>query len=174
MSQANADVETLVKLHWREVHSMLAAVTRSRSVADDLAQEVFLLAWRKGVGPGPGMRLWLREVARRLALNELRKRRPRPLAPSDLEALAPAASAPRSGVEDFDERLDALRGCLAELDRPERELLAGRYTDGRRLAEIADAAGQSIGYVKQRLFRVRKRLAECVKRRTRASGVTRA
>jgi RNA polymerase sigma-70 factor (ECF subfamily) len=159
-------LEELVRTHWREVRGMLVAVTGNAATAEDLAQDVFVLALRKGLKPGAGMGGWLRKAARFLALNERRRRRPFTLEPDELIRLAdetpaePAEPAPR-----FEDELAALKRCLAELKESDRSLLAAKYGNGAALAGLALAERQSVGYIKQRLFRLRRRLGDCVRRR---------
>jgi len=116
------------------------------------------------------MRLWLREVARRMAMNELRRKRPEAMNLSEAQ-LATGGEPPRAG---FEEELAALRRCLAELVEADRALLAARYERQAPLEIVAGELAQSIGYLKQRLYRLRKRLAECVRRRMAESGAVRA
>jgi RNA polymerase sigma-70 factor (ECF subfamily) len=171
MADAAGDLEALVGAHGREVYSLLLAVTRNASTAEELTQEVFLVAFKRGMRPGEGMRLWLREVARRLAMNELRRKRPSAVG-SELD-LAPLRSAdPHGAGRGFEEELEALRKCLGELGEEDREVLADRYERSEPLASIAARRRQSQGYVKQRLFRLRGRLADCVRRRLAGSGVS--
>jgi RNA polymerase sigma-70 factor (ECF subfamily) len=162
------DLTKLVRAHWREVYALLVAITRHPAMAEDLAQEVFLVAHRKQIRVGNGARLWLREVARRLAMNELRRKRPAPTAPEELERLidSDAAHADEAVSDEFGERLAALRACLEDIPVPDRAILAARYENGIPLARIATDNQQSVGYIKQRLFRLRRRLAECVQRKT--------
>ncbi|MCY3024304.1 MAG: sigma-70 family RNA polymerase sigma factor [Planctomycetota bacterium] len=171
MADSSERLETLVRAHSGEVYGVLLAITRNAATAEELTQDVFLLAFRKGLSSGPGMRAWLREVARRLAMNELRRKRP------ELAACADALPAPSAGGPadaSFDEELAALRQCLAELPGPDRTLLAARYERGEPLEKVAADVAQSVGYLKQRLFRLRRRLAECVQRRMGGKEATRA
>ncbi len=171
MAEAGHELESLVSAHGKEVYGLLLAITGNRATAEELAQEVFLVALRKGMRAGRGMRLWLREVARRLALNELRRKRPAALgAEAELAALATAPAETGAAPADFNEELAALRRCLAELGGDDRDLLARRYEAVEPLASIAVRCGQSAGYIKQRLFRLRKRLAGCIRRRLTGSG----
>ena len=163
MAESSEGLEALVKSHSREVHSLLLAITRNAAIAEELAQEVFLLAFRKGVQPGPGMRAWLRETARNLAMNELRRKRPAAQALHDSQLAVPAADVPPEVP--LEEELAALHKCLGELAEADRELLAARYERGEPLEKLAAALAQSAGYLKQRLFRLRRRLGQCVKRR---------
>jgi len=166
----DAGLEALVNAHSREVYGLLVALTGNPATAEELTQDVFLVALRKGMRPGPGMRLWLREVARRLAMNELRRKRPEAMNLSEAQ-LATGGEPPRAG---FEEELAALRRCLAELAETDRLLLAARYERQAPLEVVAGELAQSIGYLKQRLYRLRKRLAECVRRRMAESGAVRA
>jgi len=170
------DMQSLLKAHWREVYSVLVAITRDAGTAEDLSQEVFVVAFNKGLAPGPGMRQWLKEVARRLAMNELRRKRPQVLDPAHLEALGPASETPNPSAADrpFDDRLAALRRCLDELHPSDRAVLAARYSQDVRLADLAERFRQSVGYLKQRLFRLRRRLADCLHRRLAGFGSRRA
>jgi len=163
MTYASADLEALISAHSREVHGLLMAITRNQAIAEELTQEVFLVALRKQMRPGPGMRLWLRDVAKKLALNELRRKRPEAL---DFSGSEPPGGSPEAAPRaSFDEELAALRQCLAELAEPDRKLLASRYERQEPLEVAAAGFTQSVGYVKQRLFRLRKRLPDCVGRR---------
>lgn len=167
MPAMSDELTEMVRAHWREVYALLVAITRQPSTAEDLAQEVFLVAHRKQMRAGAGVRLWLREVARRLAMNELRRKRPQPTAPEEMTRLADAQSEPVDGeVNDvFNDQLAALRVCLEEVPAPDRDVLTARYEHGTPLVRIASDSGQSVGYIKQRLFRLRRRLAGCIRRR---------
>jgi len=171
MTGAGGDLEALVGAHGREVYALLLAVTRNPATAEELTQEVFVVALKRGMQPGAGMRLWLREVARRLAMNELRRRRPTALGGDAELAALPGGRAAAPEGPDFEEELAALRRCMAELGADDREVLADRYEREEPLASIAARFGQTEGYLKQRLFRLRRRLAECVSRRLAGSGV---
>jgi len=146
---------------------MLVTLTRNAATAEDLTQEVFMVAWRKRMLPGPGLRLWLREVARRLAMNELRRKRPEPLGPEELGRVLDASATAERGLvaSDFEAQLAALRACLAGLPEDDRTLLAARYEHDHPLASVAVQTQQTVGYLKQRLFRLRRRLAACIRQR---------
>ena len=169
MTEQARDMDSLLSAHRAEVHGLLRAITRDPATAEDLTQEVFLLAFRKKVRPGAGMRQWLRRVARNLAMNGLRKKRPVLLAAEDLERAAESVSSKANEqLPEFSEELAALRKCMQELKPPDGQILAERYEEGRSLSQIAAQVKQSVGYIKQRMFRLRRRLAECIKRRIEA------
>ena len=168
MSTAGDPLEQLVRAHWRELRGLLAAMTGDLAMAEDLAQDVFCVALRKGMQPGPGARAWLRRTARYLALNAMRKSRPEPVDPADLAELAGETVA--EADDSFENRLAALRECLSELRAADREVLAAKYGRGQRLAALAQTCGQTEGYLKQRLLRLRRRLWFCIARRLSLPG----
>jgi RNA polymerase sigma-70 factor (ECF subfamily) len=170
MAESSGNIEALVRDHYREVHGLLWALTRNQHTADELTQEVFIVALKRGMAPGEGMRLWLRETARRLAMNEMRRKRPAPLVPRDLAELPGLTVVAESGrVESFEDELTALRDCLADLPEADRELLSERYHSGTSIAELAEKTGTSVEYLKLKLFRLRKTLGERIKRKVAGS-----
>lgn len=56
-----------------------------------------------------------------------------------------------------------LRECMARLSAQEREILARRY-GGDSVQVIAERCGRPAGSISQTLYRIRSKLAECVKR----------
>jgi RNA polymerase sigma-70 factor (ECF subfamily) len=163
MKDQNQYLEALVREHWSEVHALLTVITRNVAQAEDLSQEVFLLAWRKNIQPGPGLRSWLRKVAKYLAMNAMRKKRPLSLDPADLQRIVESES--DRDDEPFPDKLTALKACMAGLSTSDGDLLEAKYEDGKSLATIAETTKQTVGYLKQRLFRLRRRLADCVNER---------
>jgi len=171
MTETRPGIEELSARHWRELHGLLLAITRNATLAEDLTQEVFVVALRKGMEPGPDTRLWLREVARRLAIAELRRKRPKTLADFEqfIGSIVPSdAGAPKA---EFNEEVSALRACVKALPEGLREIVALKYEKGQPLAKLATRTGKTVGYLKQVLFRLRKRLADCIRRRL-AMGVS--
>ncbi|MHC4249094.1 MAG: sigma-70 family RNA polymerase sigma factor [Planctomycetota bacterium] len=174
MASPRPSIEELSDRHWRELRGMLLAITRNATLAEDLAQEVFVVALRKGMEPGPETRLWLREVARRLAIAELRRRRPKTMGDFEqfIESIhPPEASAPAAESAEFNEEVTALRACVKALPEGLREIVALKYEKEQPLSKLAAHTGKTVGYLKQVLFRLRKRLADCIRRRL-ATGVS--
>jgi RNA polymerase sigma-70 factor (ECF subfamily) len=160
-------LETMVHAYWRELSCMLTAIVGNSATAEDLTQEVFMLAVKEDIQPGAGVRTWLHRAARFLALNELRRKRPMPLSPVDIERVCDTSTdfAVDGENADFEEALAALRLCKSELKETDRHLLTARYERRESLETIAVLEQQTVGYLKQRLFRLRLRLRACVKRR---------
>jgi len=152
--------------HYAMVLSFCSALLGDRSEAEDLAQEVFLVACRKldqfdaSRPAGP----WLRGIARNLARNIAREKHP--LSYLDNEALVwleemysrVEARAGRTGLD----KQDALGECLGALPEADREYIRMRYQQGRSYSEISTSLQTSVENVKKRLYRIRRRLADCV------------
>jgi RNA polymerase sigma-70 factor, ECF subfamily len=62
-----------------------------------------------------------------------------------------------------DVELQFLRDCLSRLSAAEQEMLVFRYS-GNSVGEVAKRCGRTAGSVSQTLYRIRIRLAECVRR----------
>ncbi|MEN6448982.1 MAG: sigma factor-like helix-turn-helix DNA-binding protein, partial [Thermoguttaceae bacterium] len=56
-----------------------------------------------------------------------------------------------------------LRQCMGRLTEQEREMLSLRY-DGSSVQAIAEQWGRPVGSISQTLYRIRGKLAECIKR----------
>ncbi|MEY4744173.1 MAG: hypothetical protein RL272_118, partial [Candidatus Parcubacteria bacterium] len=71
----DAALRTLFERHMRQIHGFLARFTGSAHDADDLVQETLVKAWRhlKSVDPKRSFRTWLFSIARRTAIDHLRK-----------------------------------------------------------------------------------------------------
>jgi len=151
------DLDTLVATHRRPIERHLRRRVGDPSLAEDLAQEVFLRAWLHAPDlPELRLRAWLYTVATNLAIDALRARAGRvggiPLDGALLDQLDRAA-APES--EDHDERL-AIEAALAQLPARERALVTLQFagygpTDAARLLQTTPEAAR------KRLTRARER-----------------
>jgi RNA polymerase sigma-70 factor (ECF subfamily) len=120
--------------------------------ATELAQEVFLIAWRRRAEvPDRGLP-WLYGVARRLLANEWRARRARP-------AIGPMShpvghGQPEQGLAALD-----IRAALARLPEPDQEILRLVGWEQLTCGEAAVVLGCSAATAAVRLYRARRRLA---------------
>lgn len=131
--------------------------------AEEVAQETFLRAWtrladfdaRRGA-----FSTWLYTIAHRLALNEIARAATRREQPLD-DAFDPACDAPLPAEAlAAEERTRHLQTALRELPPRERAAIALAYTEELALADVARIEGCSVGAIKTRLHRARRRLAE--------------
>jgi RNA polymerase sigma-70 factor (ECF subfamily) len=137
-------------------------------LSEDILQEVFVVVVsnRNEYTPGTNFSAWLREIARRVTLAQLRKfgRRTPSLDPATLDTFE--ASMDISSHEWEDERR-ALSECLKQLPEESRRVLDLRYVSEISLPQIGEAVGRSSDGIKALLKRLRQTLAECVGARLR-------
>ena len=159
----------LVERHQARVRLWIGRLISDREDAHDLAQEVFFAAWRGLPRFAPGARFlpWLRGIARHRIADHLRAHyRHRTGRHRQLdEALSQLAVEDPGEGRRLDEELAALRRCFDELPEDSRRLLRWRYRGGRSMAEIDAQLERGRGYAANRLLRLRRRLADCVRRR---------
>ena len=126
-----------------------------RDAVEDLAADVFALAWRKRESVTRGEELpWLYRIAANLVANHRRK-----LAASTsfIASLRPADSAP--AADDIVIADQQLANAWKQLQPADREVIALATFEELSIGEIASALGISANAVSIRLHRARKRLA---------------
>lgn len=156
----SGDVDALGVLYDRyssSVFRMLLYLTGSRSDAEELLQEVFLRVlerrrqWEAG---GGDFKTWLYSIARNLAIDAFRRAAIRRSHPE----LPPSPEPHETEQVELAEELIRLRAALAELERPERELLVLREIEGLPYKKIAAITGESEGTLRSRLFHALRKL----------------
>jgi RNA polymerase sigma factor (sigma-70 family) len=129
--------------------------------SDELAQEVFVVAWRRR-GEVPDHSLpWLYGVARRLLANQWRARRAAPELLPITEARDPGPAEPDGALGIAD-----LRAALATLPELDQEILRLVGWEELTVSEAAQVLGCSRTAAAVRLHRARKRLAEAMSARS--------
>src|SRR4029434_4167419 len=123
----------LVRIHHQGVHAYLVVRMSGAHDADDLAQEVFVTAFRRlsDFDPERPLAPWLRSIALNLLRNHRRKFRPESVGGNEeLQALLEAQI--ESGLAAGNEcgRLTALGECLECLEGPLLKLLMAAYGSG--------------------------------------------
>ena len=144
----------LVRLHQAGVRAFAHGLLGDRELAEDIAQEAFLRAWR-GLGAFRGdaaFATWLYAIARRVALDEGRRPAVRTVPIQEAAALAD-----RRGGD------PVLRGdlerALQALEPAQREAFLLVVVLGLSYQEVGGMAGCPAGTVASRVFRARTRLA---------------
>lgn len=130
---------------------------------DDLVQESYLRIWRKhATQPVQSARAFLFQIARRLAIDLVRRRRTaRVESVPDLTAL-PVASPERGGIEAaiLREELDLLTRALHALPPRCREVMTLRKIEGLSQKEIAARLGLAEGTVQVHIVQGLRRLED--------------
>jgi RNA polymerase sigma-70 factor (ECF subfamily) len=135
-----------------------------RSTAEDLAQEVFLAAWRAAPSfrPRAGVRVfsWLLRITTNICLNHRRSVALRTTAPigADGEPCTPAHGQPEAVVA-IDERARQVRAAIAQLPPAQRTAILLREFHDLSYAEIAEVIDTSVSAVESLLVRARRNLS---------------
>jgi len=159
-AEGDADACTaLVRRYERPIFALLGRMLRPRGLAgelEDLAQEVFFRAFaalpRFDTDGAARLSTWLLCIASRLAINEIKRKRP---------ALVPLAHdiAVRGPDACVDARI-ALFHALRQVTPEQQAALVLREFHGLDDAAIGEALGLKAGAVKARVARARARLRQ--------------
>jgi RNA polymerase sigma-70 factor (ECF subfamily) len=148
------------------VRSTAYKVVRDEHEAEDTTQDVFLAAYRRLptlVDP-EAFEGWLMKIAKNRAVDRRRgmlKCRPAERVHDDAADCSPELPrvVHRSGVaEPSPDTMASFRGEIEDMSASMRDALRLRYMKGLSCEEIARRKGLSVGAVKTRLFRARRRL----------------
>jgi len=157
--------DELVRRHQAAIVTLVRSLTAGRGDVEDLAQEVFVRAWKslRGFRGDSAFRTWLHRVA----INVVRTSQTRHA--RFLRVFGSVGSgrdeAPTPEPPDADEPVDAalarrqiVERALATLPDDLRLAVTLRDVQGLDYKEIAAALGVPIGTVESRIFRARQKL----------------
>jgi RNA polymerase sigma-70 factor (ECF subfamily) len=162
-------VEELVQRHLRDVWRYLRTLGARPEHADDLAQEAFLVALRRGAAElaPAATATFLRRTARFLFLHHLRDRHRDAAFLDAVDELFAREEANGGG----DPHLDRLRECLDALPPRSREAVQLWYgidpADESRREHVAARLGLRPHGLKSLLQRVRRLLRDCMEKEPR-------
>lgn len=136
------------------VYGLALTILQDRALAEDIAQEAFLRAWRHGPSYDPRrgtVAAWMARITRNLAIDALRLRRADVMDPDVLAAVAPPSD---ESVEDaalISHAAAAVRRALRRLPEEQSRalLLAAFY--GRTAEEISRSEAIPLGTAKTRI-----------------------
>ena len=144
-------IRTIYRRFVRPVYGVGLRLLGSREAAEELAQDVFLTAWRKAARFDPErgrLSTWLMTIAHNMAVDRLRRTAAR--TPETLSGLDGVLEVEESDEESILDRQEAQR-VLEVLTPRERKLIEMAYFRGWTAREIAEADGIPLGTVKTRL-----------------------
>ena len=160
----------------RPVYSLIVRMVQDPGTAEDLAQEVFVKAFRRLETYDPARKFssWLFKIAHNTTIDHLRRHVPETI---PLERSADRDEEQRGGLAAVlaDESLEdpaaaaerkdmarSLERAIARLRPDYREVVILFYIEGASYQEICEATGLPLGTVKTNLHRARKELAEAM------------
>ena len=158
-----AAVDGWIAAHVGSVFRFARALGADRDVADDLTQEAFAVAWRKGRHrlPPAALAAFLRRSVRFLWLVHCRRER---RAEAAIAAVAERLWQRDCAADGGEGRLLATRACVQRLRGRAARAVAMAYGEEAGRDEIARALGMRPNGVRTLLARTRRWLAECIGR----------
>ena len=165
----------LVQLHQAAVRWCVVRYVRDPATADDLAQEVFLAAYKnlatcRSTG---SLRGWLLGIARNMAIQHVRteaRRRLKERGPLSTQLaqwrIEQLEQAPGDDLE-HERKFDTLRHCVEHLAPESRRVVEEHYFHRQTVESIAQRQGRGAGAVRMMLLRIRKALGECIQKNLR-------
>jgi RNA polymerase sigma-70 factor (ECF subfamily) len=152
----------LVRRHHRALIQFAYRLLGGRDMhaAEDLAQHVFLEAWKRAADFEPRAKVttWLFRIATNACLNRRRYLRPRIAAPLDADIASPAADGPANVVGE--EASHSVRTAIAALPDQQRAVIVLRHYHDLSYAQIAEIIGSSPAAVDSMLHRARAALRD--------------
>lgn|GEM_PF-1194673 len=159
----HAAFEELVRRYQGAVCAVTYAATGRRDLSEDLAQDAFLIAWKKlrGIRTPERVGGWLAGIARNLARKSRRAVVDLPLEHAD-HVGDEAMDVENAAVEQ--ESRQQVWTLLETLPARYREVLVLYYREGRSAQHVAEQLGLSLSATEQRLSRGRRLLRDKVER----------
>ncbi|MBP7827595.1 MAG: sigma-70 family RNA polymerase sigma factor [Verrucomicrobia bacterium] len=171
----SAAFAVLVEKYQQPILNLVARTLRDPVEAEDLAQTVFVQAWKSAVRYQASAKFstWLFTIARNLCLNELRRRGRHPAEPLDAphpehegETLRQPADTQTASPPDallHGELEHKIEEALAALPENQRTALLLCQRDELSYEEIARVLGCSLSATKSLIFRGRETLKQKLK-----------
>ncbi len=158
----------IVEMYQGQVYAVALRMVRDAALAEDLAQEAFISAYRNlNQYRGGSFKSWLLRIARNATLDALRKAQRRPAESLDeniitfeAELVSPEASPAEAALNA--ELGDHIKEVMADLHPDQRMALVLIDVEGFSYEEAAETMAVSIGTVKSRLSRARGRMREAL------------
>ena len=152
------------------VTAVALAITRDVQASEDVAQEAFLNAWQHldRLHNPDSFLPWMRQIARNLARDHLRRQGERPLDGPNAELAMAMAADP--GPQPMHHLLDGEREAaaaelIASLPEDSREALVLFYREGQSSQQVALLLGITDAAVRKRLSRARQQVRDDLLRR---------
>ena len=158
----------IVRTFGLPLRGYIASQIHHPSDVDDMAQEVFLAAYRQlpSFRRGDDFGAWLRGIARHKLLDHFRStsRRDRALGRFREEvARVVQGDLDRAAESDTAESIEALLRCIARLPEKLRRVVRAGL-DGGKPADLADELVTTVGAIYTMHYRANQRLRDCVRK----------
>lgn len=164
-TQLNFDA--LVHEHQAGLRAFIRALGADEFWVDDMAQEVFLIAYKKvdQFRLDEDFGKWLRGIARRQVMGERTKsaRRCRLMHEGITDILMNLGNDENEETPDLKTTVEVMKSCVGQLNQDQQNLLQSRYEEGRLARDLATDIGTTAAAVRKKLQRIRELVRNCMK-----------
>lgn len=138
------------------VYGLALSITRDPALAEDVAQEAFVRAWKSASTYDPGrasVATWLLTIARNTAIDAVRARRSTPTSPQMLEDVVQETFAVRDTADAAIHRLDSARALqhLAAMHPTQARAVVLAVVGGCTAVEVSEHENIPLGTAKTRI-----------------------
>jgi len=161
------DFAAWMRAHYRMVLSQSLRMLGVMADAEDVAQAVFVKAWRAWngfEGNEAQRRAWLLRITRNATIDAARKRNLRRMMPIDVLLEERSSQLLSSADFDGDAVLARLHGAMSTLPPKQRWVFQARYFDDRPYVDLASETGTSEGALKASYHHARKKIEAILKK----------
>src|SRR5262249_21332267 len=152
----------------RRVFGLASTIVHDRGLAEDVAQEALLRAWRHAASFDARrgtVTTWVLAITRNLAIDTIRVRRPTAVDPASLPGLDLADANPSPDeIPGLRDDVDQVRAAIGDLPEEQQRALVMAGLLGYTAREISEVEGIPLGTAKTRirtaLLRVRRALQD--------------
>ena len=169
--QRHAEFLRLFTAHEQAIRAHVRRLVPLRSDTDDVMQEIVVVLWNKFAEfrRDAEFRPWAFGVAKYEILAWQRdKARDRAILSGALVEVLAQESARDDGR--LGRQRELLAGCIARLDRAQRELLLAAYEPAVRIQDVAARSGRTVGGFYQWIHRMKRILLDCIRGELRRLG----
>ena len=157
------DITELYTCHYKRLYHICFSMTRDAYLAEDIVQETFIKAMKKSetIIDEEKAGAWLSVIARRTALDVIRRERRKAAVPMEQDMLECLGVAAKQNVEQEVESgfaAEEITGAVKQLTGSYRDILLLKIDRGLKEREIAAMLNLNPSTVKTRIFRARKQL----------------
>jgi RNA polymerase sigma-70 factor (ECF subfamily) len=162
--------EALIESHQQVIYFFIRSMVFNPDDAKDTLQDVNVVLWRKkgAFQSGTNFKAWAFTIARFECLTYLSRYKNNKLSTLDTGLLESIADTAEEKSDDVDPWLRALHQCMQGLSEEARMVVDSRYQQSLPLEKTAQKLQTSVGAIKQKLFRARKQLKQCITAHLRA------
>lgn len=152
----------LFSSNYNRIRSFILTIVPNISDADDILQETSKIMWEKfdQFEIGTNFVSWAVTIAKYQALNFRKKYNPKaPLSTDLVELLADESE---DFLEDENERLEALQGCLKKLQKKDMNLIKNRFVQRKTARELSKEIGVAMNTIYRNESRILSLLLNCI------------